>query len=188
MVRFIENFCLFDQLNISCADIPCVLESGIGETARATQPVTLYITVNITPPTLYNSSPSIPTRDDDSPAEEATMPGRIQFPTPEHPLPLSHHQPVETGNNKPQSREDEKDEPPTSSIKNPRLPLDRADEAMKRIDRSNTWEGAVRRMKWVMDTLSPVAEVRINTLLMSLAELTSPLRLSHLRRWRTIYS
>ena len=42
-----------------------------------------------------------------------------------------------------------------------RLALDQADQAMKRIDKSNTWQGAVRKIKWVMDTLSPIAEVRV---------------------------
>jgi hypothetical protein len=98
VVRFVENSLSFDQLNISRADIPCVLKNDVGEAARSTQPVTLYITVNITPPDLYNSPPSIPTEDDDSPAEEAPIPGHIQSPAPEHLLPLSRHQPIETGN------------------------------------------------------------------------------------------
>jgi hypothetical protein len=147
-------------MNISRAGIPCVLENDVGEAARSTQPVTLYITVNITPPNLYNSSPSIPTGDDDSPAEDSTIPGRIQVPALEHVLPLSHHQHVETGNNLPQSRE----ELSPTGTKNPRFALDRADEAMERIvpiDRSNTWEKAVWRIKWVMDTLGPIAEVRL---------------------------
>jgi hypothetical protein len=111
------------------------------------------------PPTLYNSPPSIPTADDGSLAEEAAIPGRILFPTPEHPLRLSHDQPIETGNNKPQSREEEAS--PSTGAMNPRLTLDGADKAMKPIAQSNTWEGAVGRIKWVMDTLSPFAEVRI---------------------------
>jgi hypothetical protein len=121
-----------------------------------TQPVTLYITVYITPPTLYNSPPSIPAVDDGSPTEEAPISGSVQSPTPEHPLPSSHHQPVKTGNDEPQSRE----EVSTTSAKNPRLVLDKADKAMERIDRSNTWEGTVERIKWVMDTLGPIAQVR----------------------------
>jgi hypothetical protein len=137
---------LFNRLNISSADIPCVLENVVGETARSTQPVTLYITVNIiTPPTLPNSPPSLPTADDNSPAGEA------------HPLSPSHHQPAEAGNNKPQSRE----EASPISTKDLRLALDQADQAMKRVDRSNTWQGAVGRIKWLMDTFSPVAEVRV---------------------------
>ena len=158
MVRFVENSLSFNQLNISPADIPCVLKNDVGKTARSTQSVILYITVNITPPNLFNSPPSIPTEDDDySPAEEATIPGRIQVLAPEHLSPLSHHQPAETGNTMSRGRE----EVSPTSTKNPRFPLDRADEAMKRIDRSNTWERAVGRIKWVMDTLGPIAEVRV---------------------------
>jgi hypothetical protein len=157
VVRFVENSLSFNQLNISRADIACVLENDLGEAARSTQPVTLYITVNITPPNLYNSPPSMPTEDGDSPAEEATIPGCIQFTAPEHLLPLSHHQPVETGIAMPQSRE----EVSPTSTKNPRFALHRAGEAMKQVDRSNTWERAVGKIKWVMDTLGPIAEVRV---------------------------
>jgi len=92
VVRFIENSHSFNQLNNSRVDIRCVLENDVGEAPR--QPVILYITVNITPPNLYNSPPGIATEDEDSPAKE------------------------------------------------------------------NTWEGAVGRIKWVMDTLSQVTEVR----------------------------
>jgi hypothetical protein len=35
-----------------------------------------------------------------------------------------------------------------------------ADEATKAIDLTHTWEVAVARIQWLMDTLSPVAEVR----------------------------
>ena len=103
---------------------------------------------------MYINPPNIPTEGDDPPAEEATTSQkRFQSPTPEH-------QPVETGNNMPQSQE----ELSPTGTKNPRLALDRADEDLKRIvpiDRSNTWEDAVRRIKWVMDTLGPLAEVRV---------------------------
>ena len=112
--------------------------------------------IKITPPTLYSSPPSIATEHDGNPAEEAPMTGRIQPPSPEHPLPLLHHQPVETDKTKPQSRE----EASPASTKDFRHALDQADRAMKQMDRSNTWQGAVGRVKWVMDTLSPIAEVR----------------------------
>jgi hypothetical protein len=116
----------------------------------------------ITPPNLYNSPPSKPNDDGDSPAEEATIPRRIQFPTPEHlqVLPMSHHQPVETGNTMPQNRE----EMSPTGTRNPRFALHRADKVMKRavpIDRSNRWEKVVGRIKWVMDMLGPIAEVRV---------------------------
>jgi hypothetical protein len=178
VVRFVENSLSFYQLNISRVDIPCVLENDVAETARSTEPVTLHISVNITPPTLYNTPPSIPTDYGCSPVEEAPIPGRIQPPSPEHPLPLSHHQPVEAANNMSQGVS-------TTSAKNPRLALERADQAMKRMDRSNTWQGAVGRMKWVMDTLGPIAEVRVIPLIF-LAELTSTFSISHPQRWHTV--
>jgi hypothetical protein len=153
-VRFVVNSLSFNHFQ-HLADIPCVLGNGVEGAAPSTQPVTLYITLNITPTNLNNSPPRIPT--EVSPTEESTIPERIQSPAPEHLLPLSHHQPVETGNAIPQSRE----EVSHSSAKNPRLALDRADEAMNPIDRSNTWESAVGRIKWVMDTLSPIVEVSI---------------------------
>jgi hypothetical protein len=161
VVRFVENSLSFNQLNISPADISCILESDIGEvaSARSTEPVTLYITVSITPPDLCNSPPCIPTEDDDSLAE-ATIMRRIQVPVPEHLSSLSHHQPVETDNTLPQSRE----EVSPTSTKNPCFAFDQADESMKRIvpiERSNTWERTVGRIKWVMDTLGPIAEVRV---------------------------
>ncbi len=40
------------------------------------------------------------------------------------------------------------------------IALRHADEAKKPIDRKNKWKGAVSRIKWVMDTISPIAEVR----------------------------
>jgi hypothetical protein len=135
---------LFNRLNIPRVDIPCVLENDVGKTARSTRPVTLYITVNFTP-----------TEGGGAPAEETLIPGHIQSPSPEHALSLSHHQPVEAGGNWPQSCEEVS--PATEDL---RLALDRADQAMKRMDRSSKLQGAVGRIKWVMDTLSPIAEVR----------------------------
>ena len=101
---------------------------------------------------MYNSPPSIPTTD----GRELAVPGRIQPPSPEQPLPLSHHRPAEAAN-KPQSRQ----EAPSTSPKDPRSVLDRADYAMRQMDRLDTWKGAVGRIKWVMDTLGPFAEVRV---------------------------
>ena len=81
---------------------------------RSTQPVTLYITINTTPPTQYNHT--IQSQEETSPPEDFLF------------------------------------------------ALDRADEAMKLIfptDRSSTWERVVENINWVMNTLSPIAEVRI---------------------------
>jgi hypothetical protein len=71
----------------------------------------LHLRTCTTAPMLYQEL-----EDDDSPAEDATIPGRIQFPAaPKHLLPLSHHQAVETGNTTSQSQ---KEVSPTST-KNP---------------------------------------------------------------------
>ena len=43
-----------------------------------------------------------------------------------------------------------------------------ANEAMTTISLSDTWEVALERIKWVMETLSPVAEVRYHVLLLIL--------------------
>ena len=48
VVRFAQRSLSFNQLNTSHTDIPCVIENDGGEAAQSTQPVTLYITVNIT--------------------------------------------------------------------------------------------------------------------------------------------
>ena len=105
---------------------------------------------------------NIPTEEDDTPAEEVPKPvatpdskGLGQSTEPEHPLPPLDHLPVEGVTSMPQDRGE------MSLADEARIKLDRADEAKKLIDPSNTWEGVVGRIKWVMDTLSPVAGVRV---------------------------
>ncbi len=73
----------------------------------------------------------------------------------EHSLPPPDLLPVQSSTPKPQDQEE------LSLVEKARIDLDRADEVKKSIDRSNTWEGAVGKIKWVMDTLSPVSEVRV---------------------------
>jgi len=43
-----------------------------------------------------------------------------------------------------------------------------ANEAMTTINLSDAWEGALEKLKWVMDTVSPVAEVRVMSILLIL--------------------
>jgi len=52
-----------------------------------------------------------------------------------------------------------------SSTEKALIALRRADEAKTPIDRANTWEGAISRIKWVMDTVSSIAEVRATSIL-----------------------
>ena len=90
------------------------------------------------------------------------MPGLIQLPIAELLLPSSHHQPAETSPTMPQNPEEI-------------------------IYRSYMWEGAVERIKWVMDALGPIPEVRVMPFLTYLAELTCTLSFSHSQRWLTAY-
>ena len=56
------------------------------------------------------------------------------------------------------------EETSATGAENPLFALQQANDAMKRVvstGRSNTWERAVERFKWVMETLSPIAEVRM---------------------------
>ncbi len=113
-----------------------------------------------------NNPPEIPIKVDDSPAEESTKPSivpdswePIQSTALEPLLPSSDPLPVETGTPIPDSQAE------MSPIEMALIAVRRADEAKKPIDRKNTWEGAVSRIKWVMDTVSPIAEVRAISIL-----------------------
>jgi hypothetical protein len=83
-VHLVENSLSFnhDHLNISCPDIPCVLENSVGGAARSTQLVTLCIMVNITLPNLYSSLPSIPTEDHVLPQKKLLYQDTFNFPLP----------------------------------------------------------------------------------------------------------
>jgi hypothetical protein len=45
--------------------------------------------------------------------------------------------------------------------KEAQIGLDPADELKKSIGSSDTWEGVIGRIKWLMDTLSPVPGVHV---------------------------
>jgi len=111
-------------------------------------------------PIFPNNNPEIPTKEDDSPAEGSTKPsivpdsgGPIRTTVTKPLLPSSDHLPVETGTPIPDGQAE------TSPTERALIAHRRADEAKKPIDRKNTWKGAVSRIKWVMDTVSPIAEV-----------------------------
>ncbi len=108
----------------------------------------------------------MPTKRDDSPAEEATKPsvgldsgGPSQSSAREPLLPSQDPLPVETST---PMLDSQAEMLPTAETL---IVLHRADEAKKPIDRTNTWKGAVSRIKWVMDTVSTIAEVRAISIL-----------------------
>ncbi len=65
--------------------------------------------------------------------------------------------------------------------------LRNADEAMATINLSNTCEGALERIKWVMDTVSPVAEVRAMSFLPILTESNFVVSFTLMQRWHIVY-
>ncbi len=150
------------------------------------QPVTLYITVtalaNTTAPNLHKSLPNIPTEGDRSPANETTIPGRVQFTAVEPPSSPPHHRSIENDTPMQQSREE------MSPTEDPLLARRHADEAMKTIDQSKTWERAVKRISWVMDKLSPIAEVRTMPLLLSVTKLISTQLFPHAKMAHSLLS
>lgn len=132
-------------------------------------------------------SPQIPAQGDDSPAGELPKPtmaadsrGPDRPTAAEPPSPPPDH-PLVQGTPVPPDQA----EMSLSDSEKAQISLDRADQAEKSIDGSNTWQGVVGRVKFVMDTLSPVAGVRVINL-RSVYSRLSRLALSSIRlhRWR----
>jgi hypothetical protein len=126
--------------------------------------------------TSANIPQNIPTEVEGTSAEEVRQPNTTAIDSrgpdpstePEHPLPPPDQLPVQGGTPMPQ------DQGEAPFFNDAQISLDRADEAKKLIDRSDTWEGVVGRIKWLMDTLSPVAGVRVIFVLPFLARLSRP--------------
>src|SRR6266446_3895343 len=153
------------------------------------QPVTLYITVtalaNATAPNLPKSPPNALTEGDHSPAGETTILGRVQSTAVEPPSSLPHHPSIENDTSMPRSREE------MSPTEDPVFARHRADETMKAIvpiDGSKTWESAVKRINWVMVTLSPIAEVRMMPFLLSSTKLISTQLFPHAKMAHSLLS
>jgi hypothetical protein len=158
-------------------DMSFVLGHGEGQVGQSAQPVTLYLSITVSATSISAHIPqNIPTEVEGTSAEEGHQPtttstdsrGPEQSMELVHPLPPPDHLPVQGGTPMPQ----EQGEAPL--VKEAQIGLDRVDEAKKLIDRSDTWEGVVGRIKWLMDTLSPVAGVRAIFVFPFLAQLSRP--------------
>ncbi len=110
------------------------------------------------PPIIPNNPLEILTRGD---AEETTQPSMVpgsggpsQSSASEHLLPPPDPLSVEGGT--PMGHGQAKTSPTEKAL----IALRHADEAKKPIDRKNRWKGVISRIKWVMDVVSPIAEVR----------------------------
>ncbi|KAH9025280.1 hypothetical protein EDB85DRAFT_233138 [Lactarius pseudohatsudake] len=145
-------------------DTPFVLTDGDGQGGES---VTLYLTVIVSPNT--NSDPILPTNApiirsttiNDSPsreaeepsvAQESTNPTRSTITTGPALAPPTNRLPSGKSTRIPPAADRRGVSPAVSALHG-------AGEAMATIDLSNKWEGTLERIKWVMDTVSPVAEL-----------------------------
>jgi hypothetical protein len=140
----------FGQLSSPHKDVVVVLGEGVG------RPVTLYLTVALA----VNSRSSTINRL----AEGPTAPSAAQHSV-ESSLataaPASKPLSASTDNLPVQS---DAPAPPTTDCEAEILPAEKAlndaDDAMNTMDLYNSWENALGRIRWVMETVDPVAGVR----------------------------
>ncbi|SRR6266702_588482 len=178
----------------SFVDLPFVLGNGGGQAGQSDQPVILYLTITVSAnatshPILPINTDAIATEVDVSLMEQATKPTMAQGSIKRTPSvvatvlePLSPPTDcVPIGTSTPI--------PPVPDVRAAVSPAENAlrdaDEATKAIDLPSTWEGAVARIKWVMDTVSPAAEVRHSAMSFTLC-LTEPmlaLSFTRTQRW-----
>ncbi len=152
-------------------DLHFVLSNGGGQAGQSVQPVVLYLTITVSanatshPILPINATNDIATEVDVLPMEQATKPTTAQdsiettpFVVATVPEPLSppmDYVPIDPI-------------PPVPDVRVAVSPAENAlrdaGEATKAINLPSAWEGAVARIKWVMDTVSPAAEVCHNAM------------------------
>ncbi|KAH9031029.1 hypothetical protein EDB85DRAFT_1391188 [Lactarius pseudohatsudake] len=146
----------------SRSDVSFDLINGDGGAGRSTQPATLDLTITVSAnmhPINPHDPPDISTKGDDTLADAAKSsmtqdPGEhFQYTAPEPLLPSPDPLSVETSTPAPDSQAE------TSTVERARIALRHADEVKKPIDGVNTRNGVISRIKWLMDTVSPVAEL-----------------------------
>ena len=125
------------------------------------QPVIVYLTINVPANGASPSVPqNVPTEGGNNPAVE--VPTSTTAPdskgpdqSTEHESPLLPPDHIVQG-----SAPVPQDKGEMSPVEKALVGLVLAERAKESIDRSDTWEAVVGRIKWLMDTLSPVAGVR----------------------------
>ncbi len=151
-----------------------MLSNGDGQAGPSDEPITLYLAIAVSanatshPILPVNATNAMATEVDVLPMEQATEPTMAQdsiettpFVVATAPEPLSpptDDVPIETST----------PIPPVPDVRVAMSPAENAlhdaDEATKAINLPSIWEGAIARIKLVMDTVSPVAEVRHNAM------------------------
>ncbi|KAH9025322.1 hypothetical protein EDB85DRAFT_1893948 [Lactarius pseudohatsudake] len=144
-------------------DTPFVLTNGDGQGGES---VTLYLTVIVSPNT--NSDPILPTNSpiirsttiNDSPSREAEEPSVAQESTNPTRSTITTGPTLAPPTNRLLSSESTPIPPVADRRVSPAVSaLHGAGEAIATINLSNKWEGTLERIKWVIDTVSPVAEL-----------------------------
>ena len=144
----------------SDVDVPFVLANGDIKAGQLNEPITLYLTFVVSPNTASSLILPIDATDlqfteaNASTLVEAT-PSTAQGPDGGALAPAADHRPSTPI--------------PLTSVQQAGMPhiedaLQSAKEAMATVTLSDTWGVVLERVKWVMDTLSPVAEVRYDVL------------------------
>ena len=140
---------LFTELSSPHADVAVVISNGTGG------PVTLYLTVALA----ANPRSSTINR----PAEGANVPSAAQH-TVELSLATAPTSKPLSASTKNLLIESSAPAPSTTDCKTEISPTEKAlhdaDNAVKAMDLYNTWDKALGRIRWVMDTIGPIAEVR----------------------------
>ena len=133
LVRHLSEF-LLDQLadTLSGVDVPFVLANGDIKAGQLNDPITLYLTFVVSPNTA--SSQVLPIDATNLQSTEANT------------LTLGEATVAD----------------PRTDMASAENALQIANEAMTTIKLSDTWKVTLERIKWVMDTVSPVAEVHPN--------------------------
>ena len=165
LVRHLSESLLTQLANHrSGVDVPFVLANGDIKAGQLIEPITLYLTFVVS---LNMASPLV------LPIDASNLQSNeVNVSTPEaaaSPLTLDPANVVRSAVTA-STFDPTTDHPPSAlstSVANPRadMPsaenaLEIANEAMMALNLSDTWEGALGRIKWVMDTVSPVVEVR----------------------------
>ena len=153
---------MFNQLLIRASglDVPFVLVNGDIKAGQLVEPITLYLTFKVSPN--VTPYPVLPIDATDLQSAEANT-STVSEAT------SSTAQGLDGGTLAPAADHRPSTPIPLTFVQQAGMPhiedtLQSAKEAMTAISLSDTWEVALERIKWVMDIVSPVAEVRYDVL------------------------
>ena len=144
----------------SDVDVPFVLANGDIKAGQLNEPITLYLTFVVSPNTASSLVLPIDVTNLQSTKANASTVSEATSSTAQGP---------DGGTLAPAADRRPSTPIPLTSVQQVGMPhiedtLQSAKEAMATISLSDTWGVVLERMKWVMDTLSPVAEVRYDVL------------------------